>query len=77
MKSILMIFMLINDRVRITKYKNFFSKDYTKYWSREIFNLCTCKLKGLNARKIIKSFYQKVVVEYITKGLLPRTRQSH
>ena len=26
-----------NDRVRITKYKNIFSKDYTKNWSREIF----------------------------------------
>ena len=85
MKNILLIFMLINDRVRITKYKSFFSKDYTEYWSREIFiidsvlktNLCICKLKGLNARKIIKSFYQKIVVEYITKGLLPRTRQSH
>ena len=27
----------MNDRVRITKYKNIFSKSYTKNWSREIF----------------------------------------
>ena len=27
----------VNDRVRITKYKNIFSKGYTKNWSREIF----------------------------------------
>ena len=27
----------INNRVRITKYKNMFSKGYTENWSREIF----------------------------------------
>ena len=27
----------INDRARSTKYKNIFSKVYTKNWSREIF----------------------------------------
>ena len=27
----------VNDRVRITKYKNIFSKCYTENWSREIF----------------------------------------
>ena len=27
----------VNDRVRITKYKNVFSKGYRKNWSREIF----------------------------------------
>ena len=27
----------VNDRVRITKYKNIFSKTYTENWSREIF----------------------------------------
>ena len=27
----------VNDRVRITKHKNIFSKGYTKTWSREIF----------------------------------------
>ena len=27
----------VNDRVKITKYKNILSKDYTENWSREIF----------------------------------------
>ena len=27
----------VNDRVRITKYKNIFGKVYTENWSREIF----------------------------------------
>ena len=27
----------VNDRIRITKYKNIFSKDYTENWPREIF----------------------------------------
>ena len=27
----------VNDRVRITNYKNIFSKGYTENWSKEIF----------------------------------------
>ena len=57
----------VNDRVRITKYKNIFSKYYTENWSREIFiidsvlktYLWTYKLKDLNGEKIIGSFYEK------------------
>ena len=49
----------IGERVRITKYKNIFSKGYTKKWSREIFVIdsdkyldvgnerCTCKLEEI------------------------------
>ena len=37
----------VNDRVRITKYKNIFSKNCTKNWSREIF--------------IINSFWKKIL----------------
>ena len=29
----------VNDRVRITKYKNIFSKDYTENWSRETLSI--------------------------------------
>ena len=55
----------VNDRVRITKYKNIFS--YTKNWSRKIFiidsvlktNPWTYKIKDLNGEKIIGSFYGK------------------
>ena len=57
----------VNDRARIIKYKNIFSKGYTENWSREIFiidsvlktNPWTYKLKDLNGEKIIGSFYEK------------------
>ena len=57
----------VNDRVRINKYKNIFSKCYTDNWSREIFitnfvlktNHWTCKIKDLNGEKIVGSFYEK------------------
>ena len=29
----------VNDRIRINKYKNIFSKGYTENWSREIFTI--------------------------------------
>ena len=46
----------VNDRVRITKYNNIFSKFYTGNWSREIFSLnsvlktnpCAYIIKDLN-----------------------------
>ena len=49
----------VKDRVRITTYKNIFSKVYTKNWSREIFiinsvlktNHWTYKTKDLNGKK--------------------------
>ena len=48
----------VNDRVRITKYKNIFTKGYTENWSREIFiidsvlktNPWTYKIKDLNRK---------------------------
>ena len=57
----------VNNRVRITKYKNVFSKGYTENWSREIFiidsvlktNPWTYKIKDLNGGQIIGSFYEK------------------
>ena len=57
----------INDRMRITKYKNIFSKGCTENWSREIFIIdsvlktypWTYKIKDLNGEKIIGSFYEK------------------
>ena len=57
----------VNNRVRITKYNNNFSKGYTENWSREIFiinsvlntDLCTSKIKDLNGKKIIGSFNEK------------------
>ena len=63
----------VNDRVRITKYKNIFSKGYTENWSREIFiidsvlktNPWTYKLKDLNGEKIIGSFYEKELLSLL------------
>ena len=57
----------VNDRVRITKYKNIFGKYYTKKCSWEIFiidsvlkiNPWTYKIKDANRQKIIGSFYEK------------------
>ena len=57
----------VNNRVRITKYKNSFSKGYTKNWSREMFiidsvlktNPWTYKNKDLKGEKIIGKFYEK------------------
>ena len=49
----------LNDRVRITKYTNIFSKAYTENWSKEIFNInfvlktnpLAYKIKDLNGKK--------------------------
>ena len=57
----------MNERVRITKYKNIFSEGYTENWSREIFIIdsilkCypwTYKIKDLNGEKIKGSFYEE------------------
>ena len=57
----------VGDKVRITKYKNFFIRGYTKNWSREIFVIdfvlksssWTYKIKDLNKEKITGSFYEK------------------
>ena len=57
----------VNDRVRITKYKNIFCKSYTENWLREIFivdsvfktNPWAYKIKDSNGEKIVGSFYEK------------------
>ena len=57
----------VNDGVRITKYKNNFSKSYTENWPRKSFVTNSVsktipwkyKIKDLNGEKIIGSFYEK------------------
>ena len=57
----------VNDWVRITKYKNIFSKDCIEKWSREAFitnsvlktNSWIYKIKDLNWEKIIGWFHKK------------------
>ena len=63
----------VNDRVRITKYKNIFSKGYTENWSREIFiidsvlktNPWTYEIKDVNEEKIMGSFYESELLRSI------------
>ena len=57
----------IGDRVRISKFKNIFAKEYTSNWSKEIFIVdkindtvpYTYNLKDLNDEEIIGSFYDQ------------------
>ena len=57
----------VNDRVRISKFKNIFAKGYTPNWSKEIFVVnkingtvpWTYSLKDLNGEEIIGSFYER------------------
>ena len=57
----------VNDRVRITKYKNVFIKGYTENWSEEILiiesllktNPQTYKIKDLKGEKIIGGLIKK------------------
>ena len=57
----------VSESLRITKYKNNFSKGFTEKCSGEIFiidsvlqtNLWTCKIKDLNGEKTIVRFYEK------------------
>ena len=63
----------VNDRVKIDKYKNIFSKGYTENWSREIFiidfvlktNPWTYKIKDLDGEKIRRSFYENELLRSI------------
>ena len=57
----------VDDKVRISKFKNIFAKGYTPNWSREIFIinkindtvLYTYNLKDLNSEEILGSFYDR------------------
>ena len=56
----------VDERVRITKYKNVFSKVFTVNWSREIFIIDSVHVKNnilgfkdLKGEKILGPFYKK------------------
>ena len=57
----------VGDRVRISKYKNIFAKDYTTNWSEEVFVIKKVKntvpwtyvINDLNGEEIIGTFYEK------------------
>ena len=58
---------IVGDRVRISKYKNFFAKGYTPSWSEEIFFIKKVKntvpwtyvINDLNGEEIMETFYEK------------------
>ena len=60
----------LNDTVRITKYRNIFSKGYAENWSRKIFivdsvlktNPWTDKIKDLNGENVIGIFNEKKLI---------------
>ena len=61
----------VGDHVRISKYKNIFTKGYTPNWSEEIFVLKEIKntvpwtyvINDLNGEEIIGTFYEKELKE--------------
>ena len=61
----------VNDKLRITKYKNIFSKGYTENWSREVFiidsvlktNPWAYEIKDLNRKNNEKFLRKRIVVE--------------
>ena len=58
---------ILGDHVRISKYKNIFSKGYTPNWSKEIFMIKEIKntvpwtyvINHLNGEEIIGTFYER------------------
>ena len=57
----------VDDRVRISKYKNIFAKGYTPNWSEEVFVISKIKntapwtyvISDLNGEEIVGTFYVK------------------
>ena len=57
----------LDDRVRISKYKNVFAKGYTPNWSEEVFVVseiknavpCTYVINDLNGEEIVGKFHEK------------------
>ena len=69
----------VDDRVRITKYKDIFSKDYTKKWSRVIFviDFVLKTNQWFKRRKMTGSFYEKELLLTKLKNVLSRTRKPY
>ena len=67
----------VGDYVRISKYKNIFTKGYTPNWCEEVFVVSKIKItipwtyviNGLNDEKIIGTFYEKELQKTSQKEL--------
>ena len=60
----------VDDRVRISKFKNIFAKGYTPNWSKEVFiankiKPYTYNIKDLNGEEVIGSFYDRELQKII------------
>ena len=66
----------VDDRVRISKYKNIFAKGYTQNWSEEVFVVSKIKntvpwtyvVSDLNGELITGRFYEKELQKLIKKN---------
>ena len=66
----------VDDRVRISKYKNIFARGYTQNWSEEVFVISKIKntvpwtyvVSDLNGELITGSFYEKELQKLIKKN---------
>ena len=66
-KLIIKILNLVDDHIRISKYKNIFAKGYPPNWSEDIFVIKRIKntvpwtyvISDLNGEEIIEIFYEK------------------
>ena len=67
----------VGDHVRISKYKNIFTKSYTPNWSEEVFEISEIKntvpwiyvINDLNGEKVIRKFYGNELQKQIKKNL--------
>ena len=67
----------IGDYVIISKYKNFFLREYTRNWSEEVVMTkkventvpCTYIISDVNSEKIVGTFYEKICKKQSKKNL--------
>ena len=67
----------VGDHVRISKYKNIFTKSYTPNRSEEVFEISEIKntvpwiyvINDLNGEKVIRKFYRNELQKQIKKNL--------
>ena len=65
----------VDDRVRISKYKNIFAKGYTPNWFEEVFVVSKIKntvpwtyvINDLNGEEIIGTSYEKEIIKRLIK----------
>ena len=67
----------VGDHVRISKYKNIFTKGYTPNWSGKVFFVSkiqntiswTCVISDLNGEPIAEIFYEKRIPQNLSRKI--------